>query len=98
MGEREIVKETKSHELGIIAEGIGKTQEIARDVSYYAYGAFQHLDYPGILCTGANVAIPFSPPDIDMGEAYEFNIYHLMPADPVELFRPVIETFGRGEK
>lgn len=98
MGEREIVKETKSHELGIVAEGIGKTQGIARDISYYAYGAFQHLDYPGILCTGANVAIPFSPPDIDMGAAYEFNIYHLMPADPVELFKPVIKTFGRGEK
>lgn len=98
MGDREIVEQTQSHELGIVAEAIADTQEIARDISYMAYGAFQHLDYPGIHCTGANVAIPFSPPDIDMGAAYEFNIYHLMPTDPISLFKPVIKTFGKGDK
>lgn len=94
MGEMEIVKDYQSHELGIVVECVAKTQALAKDVAYFAYGAFQHLDYPGILCTGANVAIPFSPPDVDMGSTYEFNIYHVLPIEnPEKLFPYEIRTF-----
>jgi len=99
MGKIEPQKMITSHELGIVIEVVGRTQDIARDIAYYAYGAIQHMEYEGILCTGANTALPFSPPDIDIGAAYEFNIHHILPIDdPTELFPIEIKYFGGGRK
>ena len=43
------------------------------------------------------MAIPFSPSDIELGSAYEFNVYHIVEADdPYQLFP--IEYLTVGEK
>ena len=48
----------------------------------------QHADYPGILTTAGNMAVPVSPFGIPVGPAYRFSVYHLMPvADPLEVSR-----------
>jgi hypothetical protein len=37
-----------------------------------------HYGYDGRISTAGNLAFPFSPSDISMGEVYEFSIYHLL--------------------
>jgi hypothetical protein len=52
-----------------------------------------HHGYEGRLSTGGNLAFPFTPPEVSIGPAYRFNIYHLMrTADLVGLFPLEIET------
>jgi hypothetical protein len=48
-----------------------------------------HHGYPGRLSTGGNLAFPFSPPEITVGEAYRFNIYHIMRTDSLAALFPV---------
>lgn len=46
-----------------------------------------HFDYPGCKATAGNLAMLYSPGDIDTGEVFEFNIYHLVEVDsPTALF------------
>ncbi len=52
-----------------------------------------HHGYPGRLSTAGNLAFPFTPPEVSLGPAYRFNVYHLMHvADPDALFPLEIET------
>jgi len=90
MGPTEPVRETKSHELGIVIEAISPTQEEADSLVSVTRSTLLHYGYPGRISTAGNLAFPFSPSDIRVGEVYEFSIYHLMeiedPADfPVEM-------------
>ena len=49
--------------------------------------ALLHSDFPGRKCISGNLAIPFSPSDIPVGETYEFNLWHIMEIDdPLEPF------------
>jgi len=88
MGELEPVKETKSHELGIVIEVIGPTQTEADAVLALTRSVLLHYGYEGRIATAGNLAFPFSPSDVAMGKVYEFSIYHLMQvSDPA--FFPV---------
>ena len=37
-----------------------------------------HYGFPGRITTAGNLAILYSPSDVDCGEVYEFSVYHLM--------------------
>lgn len=87
MGEWEPVKESRSHELGILVEVIGKTQEIANAVLSIARVNTLHVDFPGRLCKEGNMAFPFSPSDIEAGPAYRFSVFHIVKdVDPLSMF------------
>jgi len=47
-----------------------------------------HSPYPGRIATAGNLASPFTPLEIPLGQACEFNVYHLMKVDrsPPALF------------
>jgi hypothetical protein len=81
MGRLEPLKETKSHELGIIIEAIGAAQEVAETICAFARSTMLHYGYSGRISTAGNLALPFSPSDFSAGAVYEFNVYHLMEAD-----------------
>ena len=52
-----------------------------------------HHGYAGRLSTAGNLAFPFTPPEVSLGPAYRFNVYHLLrTADPDALFPLEIET------
>ncbi len=68
-------------ELGIIIEGVGKTQELANTVCSFARSSMLHFGYPGRKSTAGNLAFPFSPSDISVGEVYQFSIYHLLKVE-----------------
>ncbi|NLJ77575.1 MAG: DUF1446 domain-containing protein [Peptococcaceae bacterium] len=87
MGVLEPVKNIISHEIGIVIEAIGKTQETADTICGFARSAMLHSSYPGRKATAGNLAFPFSPTEFKGGEVFNCNIYHLMEVeDPFELF------------
>lgn len=63
--------------LGIVLDVVGKTYEISSSVCAVARSRMLHFDYPGRKSTAGNLAFPYSPSDIKMGETYEFSLYHL---------------------
>ena len=66
---------------GIIIDVVGKTQEIADTVCALARSRMLHCDYEGRKSTAGNLAFPFSPSDIHVGEVYEFSVFHLAKVD-----------------
>lgn len=87
MGEIEPVRVTRSHELGIVIEAIGPTQEEADSLLSLTRSTLLHYGYPGRMATAGNLAFPFSPSDMRLGEVYEFSIYHLMEIGDQSIFK-----------
>jgi hypothetical protein len=86
MGELEPVKEP-AHELCIIVEVAAATQALATAICGKARTSLMHAPYPGRIATAGNIASPFTPLEIPLGQACEFNVYHLMTVDsPTALF------------
>ena len=86
MGDLEPVK-IPAHELCIIVEVAAATQAIATAVCNKFRTSLMHSPYPGRIATAGNIASPFTPLEIPLGQACEFNVYHLMKIDdPVALF------------
>jgi hypothetical protein len=87
MGALEPVRDAVPHELGIIIDVTGGTQETADDICAFARSTMMHCSYPGRIATAGNLAFPFSPSEFRGGEVFSYHIYHLMEvADPFELF------------
>lgn len=83
---------TVPQELGIVGEVVADTQQIAHSVCTFAHGVLLHQPYPGRKTVAGNLAFPYSPSDFDLGEVFEFSIYHLLEVDnPVELFPVTVE-------
>jgi hypothetical protein len=87
MGDWEPTKGVVSHEIGILAEAVAKTQDIANAVISVTRVTLLHTDFAGRMCKEGNMAFPFSPSDIERGALYEFSIRHVVePRDPLEMF------------
>ncbi len=88
MGELEPEADGPVHELGLLLDVLGRTEDISRAVLAKSRYAFLHTDFPGRMCISGNLAIPFSPSDMHVGPVYEFNIWHVMACDdPMECVR-----------
>ena len=71
-----------------IAPTTARASEVVRTMKQYLL----HYGYEGRLSTGGNLAFAFTPPEISVGTAYRFNIYHIMRSDRLdELFPITIE-------
>ncbi len=82
-----------SEEVLVLGEVIAPTPERAAEVMRTTKQYLLHHGYPGRLATAGNLAFPFTPPEVSVGSAYRFNIYHLMRvAYPDALFPLEIET------
>ncbi|MBQ5778011.1 MAG: acyclic terpene utilization AtuA family protein [Oscillospiraceae bacterium] len=74
----------EENSLGIIMDIVGRTQEIADTVCALARSRMLHCDYEGRKSTAGNLAFPFSPSDVHIGEVYEFSVFHLAKVDDLE--------------
>lgn len=84
-----------SNELGIVIEAVAESAVLAKAICAAARNTLHHFEYPGRLSTAGNLAIPFSPADLDGGEVYAFSVYHLMHMDDPSIFFPtIIENIG----
>jgi hypothetical protein len=99
MGRLEPLHEIQGHELGLIIEAVGNDQSTADAICSFARSTMLHYGYAGRVATAGNLAFPYSPSDLKVGEVYTFNIYHLMEVDdPCELFPLEVEVVGRGKE
>ncbi len=82
----------KESSMGIVIDVVGKTQEIADTVCALVRSRMLHCDYEGRKSTAGNLAFPFSPSDIHVGEVYEFSVFHLAKVDSLlETSKIIIE-------
>jgi hypothetical protein len=86
MGDMEPVKEIRSHELGIVVEGIAPTREMAEEITMIGTRQIFYARLPEVKGTAGTAAfvldevLPASP-------AYEWTLNHAVPVDdPMELF------------
>lgn len=94
LGDAEPVKQTKSHELGLIIDAVALDEKVADAACGTAAGFILHADYPGRLTTAANVAFPYSPTEHRLGPVYVYNIWHLLELDdPCEPFNISVRQF-----
>lgn len=70
--------------LGLVIDAVGQTQEIADTICALARSRILHCDYEGRKSSAGNVAFPFSPSDIHVGEVFEFSIFHLAKVDSLD--------------
>ncbi len=76
----------------ILVEVISATQEVGKAAARTFKQYMLHHGFPGRLCTGGNLAFPFTPPELAAGPAYRFALYHLMQAaDSAALFPVSVE-------
>ncbi|HUF81684.1 MAG TPA: acyclic terpene utilization AtuA family protein [Burkholderiales bacterium] len=93
MGDWEPKRESASHEIGVLAEVIAQSQEIANAVVAVTRASLLHTDFAGRMCKEGNMAFPFSPSDIERGPIYRFSLRHVVePDDPYEMFPIEYET------
>jgi len=99
MGGWEQNRSIEGHEVGVLIDVVATTQEKANYVCSMARGDLHMNDYPGRKSTAGNVALAFSPSEVEMGETFGFHIWHLLPLDnPSEPFRTRIREFGGRRK
>jgi len=86
MGDLEPIKEIRSHELGIIVEGVAPTKEVAQEVTLIGARQIFYARLPEVKGTAGTAAfivdevLPASP-------AYRWTMNHVVPVDdPMELF------------
>ena len=92
MGPLEPRQNITSHELCFLIEVVADNPDLSASVLALARSNALHATYTGRRSIAGNLAFPFSPSDIPVGEVFEFNVYHLCEVDdPCELFP--IETF-----
>lgn len=71
-----------------IAPTTARASEVMRTMKQYLL----HFGYEGRLSTGGNLAFGFTPPEVSVGTAYKFNVYHIMETDRLaELFPVTVE-------
>lgn len=92
---REAEPDAAPQEVGIVADVVAETQDLAHDVAYELLTRLGFWRYPGRYTTAGNIAVTLSPGVIDAGPAYEFSIYHSIPtADYRAVFRTEFEEVG----
>jgi hypothetical protein len=94
MGPLEPQRNATVHELGIVLEVVGDTQEQANTICSLTRSTLLHFGYPGRVATAGNLAFPFSPSDIPAGVVYEFRLYHLIELPRDHTFPVIVENIG----
>lgn len=77
----------EEHEVGAVIDVVAPTQELARDICYFAYISLWIRPYPGRKTTAGNNAQRFTVPIIPVDQHFRWSMWHLLPLDdPCEPF------------
>ncbi len=91
MGDLEPIKETKSHELMIIVEGVAPTKEVAEEVAMIGMRQIFYARLPEVKGTAGTAAFILDEV-VEVSSAYQWTLNHVVAVDdPLELF-PVYAT------
>jgi hypothetical protein len=81
-------------EVGVVIDVVAPTEDLAREICYFAYIGLWIKPYPGRKTSAGNNAQRYTPPIVDMGIAYRWGVWHLLPLDdPCEPFRMDVRQF-----
>lgn len=91
MGDLEPIKEIKSHELGIVVEGITKNKVTAEELTLFATRQIFYAKLPEVKGTAGTAS--FLVDDVlYAGKTYKWTMNHVIPVEnPLELFRVHLE-------
>lgn len=79
---------SSAHEICILTDVVAPDQEHANAIIGIARSLLLHTDFEGRKCNAGNIAFPFSPTDIEVGEVFRFTMSHaLWLENPMEPFR-----------
>ncbi|MDD9876822.1 MAG: acyclic terpene utilization AtuA family protein [Magnetovibrio sp.] len=81
MGEREPDAGADPNELCVVADVIADDETASRAVLAKVRYSMLHTDFPGRLCISGNLAFPFSPSDMAVGEVFDFSVWHTVELD-----------------
>ena len=82
-------------EVFFLVDCVAERADLAKAVVGVTKQYLLHHGFAGRLSTGGNIAFPFTPPEVSMGGAYRFSIYHLMECDDLAAVFPVsVEHVG----
>lgn len=98
MGDLEPDNAASGHELCVVIEALAETQEQADSICSVTRSTMLHYGYEGRIATAGNLALPFSPSDIRVGQAFGFGVYHLMRIDDQSIFKTEIRNIGEVQK
>jgi hypothetical protein len=85
MGPLEPLRHSPGHELGLVVDVVGKTEKIAAAIATRLGPTGSRMQFLDGMGGGGNFAYPFSPSNINVGEAYEWGAWHLMEVSEAEL-------------
>jgi len=95
MGDLEPIKETKSHELLIVVEGVAPTKEVAEEVTLIGTRQIFYARLPEVKGTAGTAAFILDEV-VEISPAYQWTMNHVVAVDdPLELFP--IHTIEIGE-
>jgi len=77
-------------EVFLLIECIAPSRERALEVARTMKQYLLHFGYEGRLSTGGNLAFAFTPPEVSVGTAYKFNVYHLMESPRLDQLFPLV--------
>jgi hypothetical protein len=69
------------HEVGLIVDVVGDTQDVATAVCGRAGATGSRFDFTGHLGGGGNFAYPFSPNVLAGGPVYRWSVWHVLSVD-----------------
>jgi hypothetical protein len=93
MGALEPIQEVTTHELGLLISVVAESQRLADAILAIARTHAIHGLLEGRSGVQSNLAFPFAPSDISVGETYAFTLNHVVyPDNPLELFPIKMET------
>lgn len=88
LGDNEPKNVKDLHEVGLLFDVISSSKEISRSIMSILWHTILHYpikEWSGLV---SQLAFPFSPPDSDMGEVYEFALNHTIEIDhPLDLIK-----------
>jgi hypothetical protein len=83
-------------EIVILIRVVAPTQKASQYIANQVRNRLKMSDYAGRTSTAGNYADPLPNVYLDQGQAYVFNVWHLLPlTDPTEPFQPRIVEFPR---
>jgi hypothetical protein len=86
-GAEPMLGKVQPYEVGVLMNVTAATQALAVSVATSARVRLFLADFPGRRTTAGNTAIPLQQTQFELGEAYAFNVWHLLPLeDPCEPF------------
>ena len=80
---------TPPREVFVLTECVAQSAAEARSVIGVFKQYLLHHGFSGRKSTGGNLAFPLTPPELDAGTAYRFNVYHVMEVDELAPLFPV---------